>query len=232
MSSIKWKNIDSSTIAGLIITSLPPISKPKMRTSTTEIDGLDGDIVENLGYKSYTKTISIGLSYDYDIDEVINYFNGQGKLVLSNEPDKYYNAQIIDNIDFEKLLRFKTADVSFHVQPYKYLLNETKQILTVTTETSLTVENQGYEKSKPIITIYGSGTIQISINNINVFSVTIDEDDEYITVDSMQEEAYCGATLKNRNMNGDFPLLDSGESVISWTGTVTKIEVEPKSRWL
>ena len=85
MSYIIWKNKHSDDVKGLLISELSPISKPKMRTTTTEIDGKDGDVVEYLGYKSYTKTISIGLTKNYDIDEIINYFNGSGKLILSNE---------------------------------------------------------------------------------------------------------------------------------------------------
>ena len=88
MSKIIWKDKCSDDIQGLLICELPPISKPKMRTSSTEIDGRDGDIVEYLGYKSYDKTISIGLTRNYDLDAIMNFFTGNGKLILSNEPDK------------------------------------------------------------------------------------------------------------------------------------------------
>ena len=231
MSYIIWKNKNSNEISGLLITELPPISKPKMRTSTTEIDGLDGDIVEYLGYKSYDKTISIGLTRNYDLNAIMSYFNGDGELILSNEPDKYYKAQIIDTIDYNKLINFKTAKVKFHVQPYKYLNSESSLILEINDETSLNVENKGLEKSKPIITLYGSGTIQLLINNLSVCSVNIEED-EYITIDSEKEEAYFGSVLKNRQMKGDFPILNSGINNVSWTGNLTKIEIQPKSRWL
>ena len=51
MNSIIWKGVSSTTIKGLIISELPPISKPKMRIKETEIDGRDGSIVEELGYE-------------------------------------------------------------------------------------------------------------------------------------------------------------------------------------
>lgn len=230
MSYIIWKNRHSDDVKGLLISELSPISKPKMRTTTTEIDGKDGDVVEYLGYKSYTKTISIGLTKNYDIDEIINYFNGSGKLILSNEPDKYYNAQIIDSIDYNRLINFKKASVKFYVQPFKYLLNEAPFVLNITNETSLKVSNRGYEQSKPIITLYGTGTIQLLVNGNQFFSV--DMVDDYITIDSEQEEAYYGLILKNRQMTGDFPKLNSGINIISWVGNLTKIEVNPRSRWL
>lgn len=129
MSKIIWKDIDSATIKGLIICELPPITKPKMRVQETKIDGVDGSIIEDLGYESYDKSLKIGLTKDFDIDEVIQYFSGEGTIVFSNEPNKYYNAKIINQINYEKLLRFKEAEVKFRVQPFKYEVNEETMVL-------------------------------------------------------------------------------------------------------
>ena len=231
MSYIIWKNRNSNDIKGLLISDLAPISKPKMRTMTTEIDGRDGDIVEYLGYKSYVKTISIGLTKNCDIDEIIEYFNGSGNLVLSNEPDKYYNAQIIENIDYNILINFKKANVKFYVQPFKYKLNEEKIDVSISEQTQLEVVNVGLESSKPIFTLFGSGELHFYLNSIEIFKYTFD-DDEKVIIDSEKEEAYLNGVLKNRNMLGEFPLLKSGENVITWTGMLTRIIVEPRSRWL
>lgn len=125
MNEIILNGISNTEIKGLIIQSLAPITKPKIRTQTEEINGRDGDIVTKLGYSAYDKTINIGLSYDYDIDEIIAYFNSEGTVTFSNEPDKYYNYQILEQIDFERLIRFKTATVKMHVQPFKYSTIET-----------------------------------------------------------------------------------------------------------
>ena len=120
MSFIILNGRKSTTVKGLLIQSLPPISKPLMRTSVEEIDGRDGDVITKLGYSAYDKQMSIGLFGDFDIDEVIEYFNSEGSVIFSNELDKYYYYKIIAQIDYEKLLRFRTATVTFHVQPFKY----------------------------------------------------------------------------------------------------------------
>ena len=120
MNYVILNGVKSTTIKGLLIQSLPPISKPLMRTSVEEIDGRDGDIVTKLGYSAYDKPMSIGLFGDYDVDEVIQFFDSEGTVIFSNEPDKFYNYQIIEQIDFEKLINFKTATVTFHVQPFKF----------------------------------------------------------------------------------------------------------------
>lgn len=227
---IIFKNIKSSSLEGLMICELPPITKPEMRTSIIEIDGKDGDIIEELGYASYQKTLQIGLTRNFDINQIIKYFSGSGDLVLSNEPDKVYKATIYSKVDYEKLLRFKTAEVEFHVQPYKYLLNEAPFELNITNETELKVSNVGLEKSKPIITLYGEGEVQLSINGSDIFSINID--DEYVVINSIEEEAYKENVLKNRNMLGEFPVLEIGINTIKWTGNLKKIIIEPKSRWI
>lgn len=124
MNSIFWKGVQSTMIPGLLICELPPISKPKMRIKETEIDGRDGSVVEELGYETYNKIITIGLHGNYDIDEVIKYFTGEGDLVLSNELDKVYKARITASIDFDRLIRFRKAKVKFLVQPFKYKMDE------------------------------------------------------------------------------------------------------------
>lgn len=123
-STITLNGKNSSEIAGLLIQTLPPISKPLMRTQIEEIDGRDGDIVTKLGFSAYEKEFTIGLYGDYDVDQVIGYFNSEGTVIFSNEPDKYYYYQIVDQIDFEKLIRFKTATVTMHCQPFKYSTTE------------------------------------------------------------------------------------------------------------
>ncbi|MBS5857183.1 MAG: distal tail protein Dit [Clostridia bacterium] len=232
MAKIIWKNIDSETIPGLIITNIPPITKPKMKTSITKIDGRDGDIIEELGYESYTKSIGIGLARNYDIDRVMKYFTGVGELIISDEPDKVYKAQIIEKIDYERLIRFKTAVVKFYTQPYKYLKDEKSIILDINNETSLKITNVGLEKSKPIITLEGTGTIEISLNGFNLFKYVFPENETKVVIDSLEEEAYLDNVLKNRNMLGTFPIFEVGENTISWSGNLTKISIEPKSRWL
>lgn len=231
---IIFKEKNSDDFKELIICELPPISKPKMRVETTVINGRDGDILDKLGYSSYNKSVKIGLKKGYmpSLNEIIKYFSGKGKLICSNEPDKYYDAEIVEQIDYTRLVRFREAVVKFHVQPYKYKVNEAPFIFNINNEKDVKVTNIGLENSKPLITIYGSGTIDLKINDKYVCRLNIDS--EYITIDAMEEEAYYNNILKNRQMLGDFPILEPGVNIISWagTGSISKIIIEPKSRWL
>ena len=359
MDYVILNGVKSTTIKGLLIQSLPPISKPLMRTSVEEIDGRDGDIVTKLGYSAYDKQMSIGLFGDFDVDEVIQFFDSEGTVTFSNEPDKYYNYQIIEQIDFERLIRFKTATVTFHVQPFKYSAvddafqfmnskiavkdySDTQNGVTCTAENgvitlsgtasdptdfyipinSLTLDagdytlqalangtgetfcvirvigqdssntdsfggtymalldgetsmsatldasktfnyvwvyvasgtaldftlnvnlfdddvnsfsiiNRGNTISKPTITVYGSGSVNLSLNGTEIFVINLGNAG-YITIDSAKMNAYQGDILMNRSVVGDYDnlILNIGTNTISWTGDVTKIVVEDFSRWI
>ena len=348
---------NSTLVHGLMILELPPITKSKKRTQVTEIDGVDGDRITDLGYSAYNKKIRIGLHGNYDVDDVLSYFNSSGVVTFSNEPDKYYKYEVIEQIDLEKLIRFRKATVTFHVQPFKYsnieqLKNkdfnflsliqhtESKQGLelesngktfkisgtatsnaefyipinpitldpdnytlsatangqntehgkirlihntpinsntfggyqktlqngtvfieqTVNDEKSynylwlkidanatvdftvsleltgsnkeVVVMNVGNIESKPTLTIYGSGTIYVSLNDITVFRIDLGNE-EYIVIDTESLEAYKGDYLKNRLVTGDYDLfkLRIGNNKIQFYGNVTKFDIVNYSRW-
>ena len=224
----------STLINGLIITSLPPITKPKIRYTAEEIDGVDGDVINKLGYGAYDKTFEIGLSYNYNVDDVIEYFNTEGKITFSNEPDKYYNFTTLNQIDFDKLIRFKKAKITIHVQPFKYSnVESTKTYNFTQSNGSLVVRNNGNIYSKPIITLFGNGMIELSLNGIQVFTINLNGS---MVLDTQSQNAYDPSTkdFLNRYITGDFKnlYLSVGKNTISWTGDLTQVNIDYCSRWI
>ena len=220
----------------MIIQELPPITKPKIRTMVEEIDGRNGDIITNLGYSAYDKEMTIGLYGNYDIDEISSFFNSSGKVVFSNEPEKYYNYQILEQIDYERLLRYRKATVTLHVQPFKYSSVEMSKTYNITTETSVSIVNIGNYFARPIITITGAGTVNLSLNNVQLFVIDFGETSSTIAIDTNLLEAYNPSTnaLMNRSVTGDYDnfKLNTGSNTISWSGTITSISFDNYSRWI
>ena len=231
MNYIIWNNKDSRDIKGLLISELPPITKPNMRVKETVIDGVDGSIIEELGYESYDKTIAIGLKIGADVDEVIGFFTGSGAVVFSNEPDKYYIARITNSVEYARLLRYRTAKVTFRVQPFKYDGNEV-EVRNIPEKNVLNVVNFGNHTAKPLITIKGKGAVELSVNDTVICQYVFPSGEDTVILDSEKQDAYLDNVLKNRNMIGDFPVLAKGSNVISWSGEVEEIRINKYSRWL
>jgi len=223
----------STAVQGLLIQELPPVSKPQIRSNIETIDGRDGDIITKLGYAAYDKQLVIGLRGQYDIDDVIEYFNSEGTVTFSNEDDKYYNFQILEAIDFERLIRFRQATVTFHVQPFKHSLSEGNTHYTLKNNSEILVNNSGNIYSKPVITLYGSNTCGIYLNGSQVFSIDFGINDN-ITIDTEALEAYSGTTLKNRIVTGNYDnfYLPVGANTITFTGSVTQCFIRNYSRWI
>lgn len=225
----------SKELIGLAINELPPISKPSLRTRVETIDGRDGDIITDLGYSAYDKTFTIGLFGEgYDINQVISFFNQEGTISFSNEEDKYYRFKMVNQIDFEKLLKFRTASVTVHVQPFKFSTVEFNKSYPITNSTCK-VTNLGNYKSKPKFTITGSGTINLSLNGVQVMVINLGESSSTMIIDTEKMEAYNNSgILKNRDVTGSYNnlALNPGANTLTWTGTITQIKIERASRWL
>lgn len=246
-------NVNSTTINGLYIKDLPPITKPLMRNTKEEIDGRDGDIITRLGYSAYDKEMTIGLAGDYDINEVISFFNPEPSslntvippyvmFVFSNEPNKQYWGQILDQIDYNALLKFKTATVKIHCQPFKYSATSDR---VNASSSSITFTNDGNIYSKPIITLTGYGVVDVTLNGTQYFSVDLggsSGDVNIVTLYTAWSEAttrpFSDSTIEyaNRQITGDYNSfkVPVGENTLecSGTGVVGIITIQLRSRWI
>ena len=99
---------------------------------------------------------------------------------------------------------------------------------TLTGSTSLLI-NPGSVYSEPTITVYGSGEITLMVGT-QIVELTDIEDS--ITLNTSLMEAYKGDLGMNSCMSGEFPVLKPGANAISWSGNVTKVEVQPNWRFL
>ena len=230
--------VNSKSIKGLLISSLPPISKPKIRVNTEEIEGRDGDITTVRGYSAYDKEFTIGLYGEYNVDDVIKFFDTSGKVIFSNEPDKYYNFAVYDQIDFEKLLRFKTATVTMRVQPFKYSADEVTTNFTYppgTTKAVLNVRNNGNIYSRPTLTVQGSGIINVYLGDTHIFRLSMPSYNDPIILNMQEMNAYSkDGKYLNRLVTGDYNKfkLPVGISDVVLNGSVAAASIGAVSRWI
>ena len=71
--------------------------------------------------------------------------------------------------------------------------------------------------------------MNVTINNTQV---TLKDVDEYITINSEKKRTHKDLTLLNNKKVGNFPTLSHERNTISWTGSISKIEIIPNWRCL
>lgn len=221
---------NSNAYDGLQVLTLPPIVKPRMRTQVSTIDGRPGDIVTRLGYEAYNKKIKVLLHDRYDLDAIESFFNSSGEIVFSNEPDRVYQFETIEMIEFQRAAHFKTAEITFHVQPYKLQYQERPETLTAS---PAGIYNYGNTNAAPRIRINGSGQVTLNLDDNTAFVIDMPAAG-WIVIDAAEMNAYSGENLANRSVTGSYDniLLSPGIHSLSWSGTVTSIVVTNMSRWI
>ncbi len=148
------------------------------------------------------------------------------KLIDSSETDCYRLAVCTSGQDWdEQILNFGTAKLVFSCKPFRFLTSgDTKTTLTAAGQ----ITNPTAYSSLPYIKITGSGNITLSIGGQAFPFLNIGS---YIECDSDLQMVYTGASGKSDRANFDtFPELVPGDNTVSWTGTVSKVEIIPHWR--
>lgn len=219
-------NGTSLSSLGVIVENQTRFTKPKKRVEVIQVEGQDGAKVIEKGYEPYTLVYKITLTDSSKFNQIYALLNGDVVLQASDDPGNYWNAKVIEGVEYDSLAIWKKTIISFFIEtPFRYKLDETPTTLLIHGN----VTNVGTVISLPLIKITGSGTVVISIDGR---SFTYSFDTSYVYIDSFLQEAYYTSNLKNRKMTGEFPYLTPGVNAISWTGTVTELVVIPRSRYL
>lgn len=140
-------------------------------------------------------------------------------------PGYFRQASFDGQLDIaEVLLNVGRAKISFNCKPFLYL---STGLNTITLTQAGTVTNPELYPSRPYIKVTGSGNVTLSIGAQSFVLTNIGPN---IEIDSDIMNVYRGATSLNSKMTSSgFPVLAPGNNAVSWTGTVTKVEIIP--RW-
>lgn len=224
-----FKGIDSREM-GVIVTAMPETVRAERRIESITVAGRNGSLHTDEGvYESYDRTMECALIKRARLDEITAWLVGSGEMTFSTEPDKVYRVTIANKISIAQMMRvFQKFQVILDTQPFKYSVNAAGDTLELTAPTA--IRNSGTVYSEPIITVYGSGDITLTINGADFPLYGVQES---ITIDSEMMEVFKGDTNQNGKYGGaEFPRFEVGKNEISWTGNVNKIKIQPRWRWL
>lgn len=222
-----FNNKDSRQF-GIVVNKLPVISRAERNIEKIEVEGKNGYLTHDFKtYKSILKSCECTLENIDNIDNVCSWLDGAGEVIFSNQDNRFFKANIINQIDFyTPIKKFKKFIVQFDCQPFGYLRNE--QILT-TNYKYYQFYNYGNVYSEPIITVYGKGDINIYLNEETIKLKNVED---FITIDTTAYECYKINKSQNDKMYGEFPVVTPGKNTLSVTGNVTKINIKQNTRFL
>ena len=230
MDWFEWNGV-RCTQYGIHVLEQPPVTIPSERVAFTDVPGRSGSLTQLEGddvYDDMVLTVTCLIADPSRIPEIVAWLRGSGTVTFANRQGGFYHARVVNQIPFEKILRgnpHRSFAINFRCKPFWYL-SDVEPITLTTSGTFIT--NPGSMASEPLITVYGSGEITLMVG----MTITELEIADKITLDTPLMEAYVGTTSMNNCMNGDFPLLLTGKNAVSWSGNVSKVEIQPNWRSL
>ena len=226
----EWSGI-RCTQYGIHVLEQPPVTIPSERVTFTDVPGRSGSLTQLEGddvYDDIVLTATCQIADPSRIPEIAAWLRGSGTVTFANRQGSFYHARVVNQIPFEKILRgnpHRSFAINFRCKPFWYL-SDVEPITLTTSGTFIT--NPGSVASEPVITVYGSGEITLMVG----MTITELEITDKITLDTPLMEAYSGSTSMNSCMSGDFPSLLPGKNAVSWSGNVSRVEIQPNWRSL
>ena len=226
----EWNGV-RCTAYGIHVTEQPSIIRPSERVTFTNVPGRNGSLTTLEGedvYDDFILSISCTVSDISRLPDICAWLKGAGTLKLAARSGGFYYARLANQIELTKVLRNhenRIFTLNFRCKPFWYM--DQAQSITLTASGSY-ITNPGNVFSEPVITVTGSGEVTLIVG-ITIVELELSGS---ITIDTPLMEAYSGVMSANSAMSGDFPKLLPGQNAVSWSGSVSKVVIQPNWRCL
>lgn len=228
---ISWAGKTSDTL-GVVVEHYPIRVVPERALTETEIAGRNGALIQYDGnWSNYVQEYEVYISAEKTglvraaraVAEWLSAPVGYQRLEDSYEPDVYRMAYYEGGQDIESILnRFGRATISFNCKPQRFL--KSGEAPKTFTEAG-TLTNITRMDALPVITVYGTGSGSVTVNDT---TVEISEIENYVVLDCELMDAYKGNENRNPYVSAaDFPVLVSGINNISFSGGITSLDIVP-----
>jgi len=227
MSTITYSGVSSDTL-GIMVNQIivPPSSVEEYEM--IKIPGRPEPLRSNLKTRQPIMiTAEATIVEDNMLRQIYSTFQGVGQLIISTEPDKYYNAsaQVITPENIARYMHKIT--LGFECMPFAYAVSNDPVELEIS-GSAATIDVGGGYYCQPIYQITGSGDITLSVNSASL--LTLYNVDGYVTVDTAL--MMCHKNGLHVKSSGKLPFMSPGTNMLSWSSNVTAVEVIKNERWV
>ena len=236
-----WFNFNGkkSTDMGVSLLEIPVRKRPELKGKEIDVPGRNGklwqseDAYDDIEFNILMRTVP-----GADFIAIRSWLTGTGDLIISDMQDRFYrSARLNVETEYSRYLPrcgMWEFDLRVVAPPFLYHVpaaGESGDDVTITSSPD-TVTNPGTYKSAPRFVIEGTGDVVLTIGTqiveIEGLEGGIIIDSEMGDCLNLTETAYLNGHVTI--MDDDFPTLQPGANIISWTGTVTKITITPRWR--
>lgn len=228
-----------STDYGIHVEKPPVYATPERDYEVVHIPGRNGDLVIDKGsYQNIKRTydISVGeIDGDFTrlaagVSEWLHSVSGYARLEDSYEPDYFRLAYYVADTEMKNLFhQAGKMSIEFNCKPARFLKAGER---AVSFTSAGTLYNPTFQKSFPklIVTVSSSGTLTIGSQTVTISGLA---GSTRMVIDAELQDVYAEGSLTNLNSKvsflDGFPLLLPEANAISFTGSITSVEVIP--RW-
>lgn len=227
---IKTLTINGTTLQGIYIDTALSYNKPARSVDTYNIPGRNGALVVDNGVFNnvlivYPAAIKTGFKTAFSaLINTLGAMSGYQRIECSDDATHYRLGRVIIP-EAPSVMRQNDEgrfDLSFDCKPQRFLLSgEVPQSFTA----SGTITNPTNYNARPLLRVYGVGTI-----TVNGTGITLSQNATYTDIDSELQDCYNGATLLNKYVTfsgNDFPVLKPGSNIITFGTGITRCIITP-----
>lgn len=228
-----FNGTDSRT-KNIIVNEYPLRIVPQSRITEITVPGRSGSLTIDEGaYENVVLACECTALPAADMESISAWLKGPGTLVFGDHPNRSLRARADAQITFEKLMRgqaHRRFTLPFVCQPGRYVYPAPSNIIL---ETPGAVVNPGTMASQPRVTVQASGTVTLTVGT-SIMVINGGASSWALLIDSELMDCFNSTrtVLRNHWMDGDFPTLAPGSNAVTWSGTVTRVTILPRWRYL
>lgn len=226
-------NSNDSRSYGVYISGSGVFDAPETEIEKFIIPGRDGDLIgTNVRYPNIEVTYPAFIYSSFDtnlssLKSMLKSVKSYARLTDSYHTDEFRKAVFVDAINVEPtaMLGAGKFDLVFDCKPQRWLT--IGESTTTITSSGTSISNPTSFDSLPYIKVTGYGDLYIGSQKVtiqNVYSTMV--------IDSEVGDCYSGTYNGNPYVtfqNNNFPVLNPGANSITFSGTISKVEIVP--RW-
>lgn len=218
--------INSRVNLGLRITEIPVLPSATQIVDSIEIEGREGTLTIKKGWEDINFSFKAAVKSHDQWRAILPQIKNAETIFFSSDPDVHFKIKTVNIGGITPLLtNLWEFELTFTCAPFRYLNN----VATLNRTTSGVVTNNAGLYSLPRIKVFGTGNRTLTINGkpigLNILQ-------GYLIIDCELKECYYGDVAQNNQMTGDFPIFNVGNNQVTLGTGITKVEIEPRWRFL